>query len=273
MERWTPPEVLAAAKAVDGAWPLPSGIETVQTDDYSVLFRPGHLTSPTSGRVQAWVNSPRLFSEIRPEVEHLARERGEEEVWWWTGDPGGSAVEEDLRSVGAHLVVTQLVMARPLGRADADAWLDGGEPPGVETAVVADAATFRALTDVETTALRRLPAPPEVLSEEWSQLQADLVSSSAFALLASLDGTPASVGRCRLSGSVLCLCGAATLPAFRRRGLYSSVLVARCRLGRANGATLALTKARQTTSAPILERAGFRSYRAEHCWRLGAHKS
>ena len=114
MERWTPPEVLAAAKAVDGAWPLPSGIETVQTDGYSVLFRPGHLTSPTSGRVQAWVNWPRLFSEIRPEVEHLARERGEEEVWWWTGDPSGSAVEEDLRSVGAHLVVTQLVMARPL---------------------------------------------------------------------------------------------------------------------------------------------------------------
>ena len=151
MERWTPAEVLAAANAVDDAWPLPSEIDTVQTDDYSVLCRPAHLTSPTSGRVQAWIKSPRRFSEVRPEVERLARERGKRGCGGGPGFPNGPAIEEDLRSAGAHLVVTHLVMARPLGGIDADAWLAGGEPPGVETTVVADAATFRALTDVETT--------------------------------------------------------------------------------------------------------------------------
>ena len=59
-----------------------------------------------------------------------------------------------------------------------------------------------------------------------------------------------------------------TLPAFRGRGLYRSLLAARCKLARANGATLALTKGRVETSAPILERAGFRSYAVEQCWRL-----
>jgi FR47-like protein len=113
-----------------------------------------------------------------------------------------------------------------------------------------------------------MPPTPEVLVGEWGRLQSDLGSSSAFALVATKNGTPASVGRCRLFDSVVRLFGAVTLPEFRRRGLYISVVAARCRLGRNHGATLALTKARPATSAPILERAGFRSYQTERCWRL-----
>jgi hypothetical protein len=268
MERWTPAEVAAAATAVDDAWPLPTDMEAVQTDDCLVLCRPVHLSSPTSGRVQVWINSLRPFSEIRPEVEQLAREWGADEVSWWVEGEVGQAVDEALRFAGAHLTVIQLVMARPLGGVDADAWLAGGYPPGVGAEVVADETAFQALTGVETAGWGRVAPSPGVLVEEWERLRADLVSSSAFALLATTDGTPAAVGRCRLFASVVRLFGAVTLPEFRRRGLYSSVVAARCRLGRVHGATLALTKARPATSAPILKQAGFRSYWTERCWRL-----
>jgi hypothetical protein len=218
--------------------------------------------------VQVWINSLRPFSKIRPEVEQLAREWEADEVSWWVEGEVGQAVDEALRSAGAHLAVTQLLMARPLDGVDADAWLAGGYPPGVEAEVVADEAAFQALTGVETAGWGRVPPPPGVLVEEWERLRADLESSSAFALLATTDGTPAAVGRFRLFGSVVRLFGAVTLPEFRRRGLYSSVLAARCRLGRVHGATLALTKGRPATSEPILKQAGFRSYRAERCWTL-----
>ena len=53
----------------------------------------------------------------------------------------------------------------------------------------------------------------------WVSLRADLESSSKFALLATVNGTPASVARLALSESVVRLFGAVTLPAFRGRGL------------------------------------------------------
>lgn len=268
MERLTPAEVSAAAAAVDDAWPLPADVDLVRTDDCLVLCWPAHLSSPTSGRVQAWISSSRPFLEIRAEVERLAREWGADEVWWWAEGEVGPAVDEALRFAGAELTVTQVVMARSLVGGDADAWFADADPPGVATTVVSDEAAFRALAEVETAGWGRVPPPPAVLVEDWERLRADLESSAAFALVATMDGTPASVGRCRLFGSVIRLFGAVTLPSFRRRGLYTSVLAARCRLGHAQGATLALTKARPGTSAPVLEQAGFRSYGAERCWRL-----
>lgn len=265
---WTEAEVLAASRAVDDAWPLPSNIEVVQTEDWLVLCRPVHLASPTSGRVQAWINSQRPLWEMRPEVERLAQAWGADEVWWWADGEVGPATSESLRSAGASLAVSELVMARPLTGADADAWLAGDDPPGVTTRVVADEEAFEALVGVETEGWGRPSSSADVLIEDWGRLQADLGSSSAFALLGTVNGMPASVARCGLFDPVVRLFGAVTLPAFRRRGLYRSLVAPRCRLGRANGATLALTKARPATSAPILERVGFRSYGIEQCWRL-----
>jgi hypothetical protein len=267
MEGLTSPEVLAVAKAVDDAW-LPDGPGVVDGDDYLVVCRPAHLSSSSFGRVQAWISSNRPFSEIRPEVEALALEWGVHEVWWWTESDVRPAVDEALRLSGAELALTQLLMARPLAGHDTDAWLATGDRPGVGEAVVADETSFEALNRVEAAGWGRMPPPPEVLVDDWQQLKADLRSSSAFALLGTMDGTPAAVGRCRLFDSVVRLFGAVTLPAFRGNGLYNSVLRARCRLGRTHGATMALTKGRPATSAPILQRAGFRTHQTERCWRL-----
>ena len=54
------------------------------------------------------------------------------------------------------------------------------------------------------------------------------------------------------------LWGAGTLEGYRGRGAYRALVLERCRLAHALGATLALTKANASTSVPILERAGFR---------------
>lgn len=96
-----------------------------------------------------------------------------------------------------------------------------------------------------------------------------------------IDGQPAAVGACRLvpipdsvgraSGrTVARLGGAVTLPAYRGRGLYTAIVAARCRIARTHGATVALTHARQDTSAPILERLGFVPVTSERCWVLAA---
>jgi hypothetical protein len=64
-------------------------------------------------------------------------------------------------------------------------------------------------------------------------------------------------------GETLRLWGAATREAFRGRGAYGALVLERCRVGRQLGATLAMAKANIATSAPILERAGFRRFGTE----------
>jgi GNAT superfamily N-acetyltransferase len=55
------------------------------------------------------------------------------------------------------------------------------------------------------------------------------------------------------------LLGAVTLPRFRGVGLYRALVAARLRDAAARGLTLATSQAREGTSAPILERMGFRT--------------
>lgn len=65
-------------------------------------------------------------------------------------------------------------------------------------------------------------------------------------------------------GETVRLWGAGTLEAYRSLGAYRALVVERCRLAHALGATLALTKANAATSAPTLRRAGFLSVAEEH---------
>ncbi|RNI18272.1 hypothetical protein EFY87_17895 [Flexivirga caeni] len=259
--------MLAASEAVDRAW-LPPNIDAVQTDDYLVICRPTHLTSTTSGRVHAWITSDRPFAEVRTEVERFARARGTHDVWWRAERRAEPDATESLRSAGATVVLTELVMARPLTEVDTHDQQNCGTPPGVSTNVVASKEEFTALARLEAEGWGR-PAPTsDTMTQDWATLRAGLESSSEFAMLATVEGSPAAVARCAVFGSVVRLFGAVTIPAFRRRGLYRSLVTARCELGHAKGATMALTKARQETSAPILEGMGFRSYAFERCWRL-----
>ena len=55
---------------------------------------------------------------------------------------------------------------------------------------------------------------------------------------------------------------------YRGRGVYRAMVQARLAEATRRGATLALVKARAGTSAPILRKAGFRSYGREIHWHL-----
>ena len=85
----------------------------------------------------------------------------------------------------------------------------------------------------------------------------------AFADVGSAHGgddtrRPMGAAGAQIVGETLRLWGAATREAFRGRGAYRALVLERCRVARDLGATLALAKANVTTSAPTLERAGFR---------------
>ena len=171
------------------------------------------------------------------------------------------------------------VEARDLIAASPDAWLCADDPPGITVEVVDTWATALAMDPGAIRRLARQPTPPGALSEAWATLQDELGARRSWRLLASVDGQPAAVGDCRLvplpdslarppGATAARLSGAVTLPAHRGRGLFTTMVAARCCIAAAHGATVALTHAREDTSAPILERLGSVPVALERCWVL-----
>jgi uncharacterized protein (DUF952 family)/GNAT superfamily N-acetyltransferase len=270
---WPAGELRAVAEAVEE---VPVGVDELHVDGATVLRWPDHATSPTFGAVHAYPQRVRQLAEVRPAVEAAAQRWGASELWWWSDQP---ALDAALHRAGATVVLTQRVEACDLTSAGSDAWLCADDPPGITVGVVDTWDMALAMDEVQAAGWRRHPTPPEALPEAWATLQDELSARRAWRLLASIDGQPAAVGACRLvpipdsagrapGGTVARLGGAVTLPAHRGRGLYTAIVAARCRISRAHGATVALTHARQDTSAPILERIGFVPVASERCWVL-----
>ncbi|WP_394833469.1 GNAT family N-acetyltransferase [Pendulispora rubella] len=77
--------------------------------------------------------------------------------------------------------------------------------------------------------------------------------------LGRYQGRPAAAAGYLDLGRSAYLLGAVVLPDFRRHSLYRAIVAARLRDARARGLRLATSLARAETSAPILERMGFRT--------------
>jgi len=276
------PDLLAGWPAGDlrsvaeAAQEVPVGVEELHVDGATVLRWPDHATSPTFGAVHAYPHQGRQLANLRPAVDAAAQRLGTSEVWWWSDQP---ALDGALDRAGARVVLTQRVEACDLTSAGCHAWLCTDDPAGITVGVVDTWDTAVAMDQVQAAGWRRQPTPPEALPEAWATLQDELSARRAWRLLGSIDGKPAAVGACRLvpipdavgrtsAGTVARFSGAVTLPAYRGRGLYTAIVAARCRIARAHGATIALTHARQDTSAPILERLGFVPVTSERCWVL-----
>ena len=80
---------------------------------------------------------------------------------------------------------------------------------------------------------------------------------NAYFFLATVGGEPAGTTGLLLRGRYAYLVGAHVLDRFRGRGLYRALIEARLRFLRERGVTLAVTHAREATSAPMLEHFGF----------------
>lgn len=122
---------------------------------------------------------------------------------------------------------------------------------------------------VETTGWGRAPLDAVTVEDGYAEYLRDLEQQQGFAIIATVDGERVAVGRCRMYGEVARLFGAVILPQARNRGAYGRVLAARLTQAKTWGATLAQTRARPSTSALTLMRAGFERYRVERCYRIG----
>ncbi len=85
--------------------------------------------------------------------------------------------------------------------------------------------------------------------------------------LARVNGEPAGTAGFITKPNSAYLVGGNVLPEFRTRGVYRALLDERLRAIRGLSLSLALTQAREATSAPILEALGFESLYRSHMYR------
>lgn len=262
MTGWTADAVLAAA--ADWTW-VPPDARQVRTDDYQLVEYPAYYHSDPVKVV--WCCSGRPSGELIDEVGRRVTEWGHAEVGWdvsATTRPAGIAAELTRR--GATLAETAQVLAYDMtgGRPALD------EPSGVEWKIVQDEDTARASQRIQLDVWDDGGAEPDQATVDRALAEArdGLAHWSSFSVVAFIGGQPASSGGCTLVDGVARFWGAGTRPALRGRGGYRVVLGRRMAVAREHGATLALVKGRADTSAPILRRAGFRSYGEQHTYRL-----
>ncbi len=165
----------------------------------------------------------------------------------WTVGPDSRPADLPERLARRGLTVSwSRGMARPTAQPIA--------PPG-------DGLTVTAVGETDLDEFTRVAAEgwnmaAEPLHRYHRAVQAD--TSGRFRLwLARRDGVPAAAGVDVVLGASVHLMGAVTLPAHRGHGLYRALISRRLAAAAASGVPLATTHARETTSAPILERLGF----------------
>lgn len=94
------------------------------------------------------------------------------------------------------------------------------------------------------------------------------VEEVSIEFLAYEEMVPVATAGMSVRGAVGNFWGSATEEAYRGRGAYHLLIDARCQVARRLGATLALSKARRDTSAPLLKKAGFRWAGVQDCYAL-----
>ncbi len=253
---WTDQDVLEAA--AQWTW-VPDG-SRVRDGDLTLIQRPawvrGHVAVER-------VASDRPAAELVDEASDVARAWGDDALEWAVPERDDAAIARELRSRGAEVIERLDVLALPLVGASAPQVPEGVEVHRVESRadVLAVGAINAAVWD------NALPDDARV-----EEVLAELRRGTGFRVVASLERRPVSTGGVTLApgprGTVARLWGAATFEDARGRGAYRGVLAERLRLSAEAGATIALVKGRIATSAPILQRAGFRRYGGERRFRL-----
>ncbi|MDN3311216.1 hypothetical protein QWJ90_09775 [Microbacterium oryzae] len=189
---------------------------------------------------------------------------GESRVTFWIGESDRPAgLEAELRRRGAVHDDTVTVFALPLD----EPW-PSAPSAGMTVEVVRTRAQVQDMDAVNVPVWKQAPLDGDALDEELREVVAEWDAGRGFRVLARIDGRPVSTGGATVVDEFVRLWGAATVESARGRGAYRAVLAERLRLARELGATTALVKGRVATSAPILARAGFRSYGEERAWRL-----
>jgi len=123
-----------------------------------------------------------------------------------------------------------------------------------------DEAALTAVVEIVGTCFRLTPEQMRDLRVDWAErLKNAELRRTEFRYLARLDGVPVAMGTLLLRNGRAYLGGAATLPAYRGRHIYSTLLKRRLMAARALGYHIATIDA-GPMSRPVVAKYGFKSY-------------
>ncbi|CAM3238679.1 GNAT family N-acetyltransferase [Stackebrandtia soli] len=252
---------LATVAVADDAWVgTPEGSEVVETTEYRLACYPERFAD----RLQVqWLRSSRPAEAVLGELVERAVGFGlpEAVVRVKLSTPDG--FDEALLARGAELIDTADVLAMAL-----PADVNAPDLPGIELRWRTTPEVARDTNTVGISIFGGSRASDDELAGAAASGRDMFDSGGGGAIAAYVDGAPVGIAGVELADGVARLWGGGVLEAYRGRGVYRALLAARMEYAAEQGATMALTQGRISTSSPILQRAGFASYGQERCYRL-----
>ncbi|MFJ5924422.1 GNAT family N-acetyltransferase [Kitasatospora sp. NPDC092948] len=242
---------VADVAAAGAAWVwMPDDAEVVADAEYTILRLPDYVAFDLS--VVSFTPT-RPLSQAVDAVVARARAFGPPTLDWQVllGAPEGLPAELAARGGQVKLVLEILA-------ADLRAGAPALRPPAVDV-------SLRWATDTATAR--------NGLAIEAAGFRGELPAGHGGLLVAYVDGEPVGTGGVAVVDGVARLSGGVVAPAWRRRGIYRSILAARLAYGVTHGATMALVKANPTTSGPILRRSGFTGFGPEPVYAVPLHQN
>ncbi|MEO8846868.1 MAG: GNAT family N-acetyltransferase [Kofleriaceae bacterium] len=222
-----------------------------QWADLQVIERPGWLQIVTPSLKTGGLNEV-IYSLLDEHGADAAidtaiaiyRDRGLK--FRWNAGPGSGPID-----LGERLERRGLTPSRGRGMARSTDVGDAGDASDVAGVVEVDRATVGDYT--------------RVMASGWSAESAPLLALHHHLLaegrqrlfVAYCDGVAAAAGSYVAFARSAFLMRGVVVEAFRGRGLYRALVEARLRHARGRGISIATTHARESTSAPILEKLGF----------------
>lgn len=206
--------------------------------------------------LHAALDESTVAAEVAAQIAHF-RSRDEAVQWKVYSHDEPRTLPAVLAAAGFTLAETETLMMLDLDRHAPETTV----PPGID---VRRFATADALADVAAVSLAAFGASfDELIAEFEARLP---LGTLAFYL--AYDG-PQAVAAARLEmprhGDFAGLYGGGTVPAYRRRGIYRSLVAARAREARARGYRYLNIEA-ASSSKPILERLGFTAVSVVSTW-------
>ncbi|MBB2891272.1 hypothetical protein [Flexivirga oryzae] len=211
------------------------------------------------------IDSARPAADLFAEVTSLARSWGRPATYW-------NGLNEHIRPASLIDVLLahggEEVERLAILALDLNDRTDLAVPADVTVEVPLDRAGCEASARVAAEGFERDVTP--VTDAEIAAHRRTVETGSGISFVAHVDGRPAATGGTTYvaDGRAAKLWGGASTIRDRGRGAYRAVLEARLRAAQERGCEVAIVGGRVGTSAPILRRAGFRSYGEEFMLRV-----
>lgn len=199
------------------------------------------------------------------DVAAAAADLGAEQVLLWPGLAPTPRLEIELGRRGAQVVERVAILA---GRLVNREEVTSAASPEVSVRPVESAADLVDYTRISTQVFGGVAQPrsPKEVEAHVEAIRRGWDEGIGGEMLARRNGGPVGVAGVTIAGADARLWGAAVLPEFRRTGVYGALLQKRIEVAAAEGATLAVVKARTESSAPILRKRGFARFGEESAY-------